>query len=166
MSTDLDSLKEQIQAHLEAEGFLVYHGYSRMADSLPLVHWDAFRYPDFHQFMEVPKRLDVKLIAFHHRELDPGFIDDALADLEQAEMPREEGVRLAQRLRDLRVWEGFTSVVELSYVHDGQVYVFSRRAEWYDEIVDIAEEIDDYLPGHEDEDDDSSPNMGGYFSQN
>lgn len=165
MTSDLDTLKTEIQSHLDTEGFVVFHGFSRLSEPLPVVYWDAYRYPEFQQFLKAPKELGVKLISFHHRELESDFIDDALADLESADMPSQQSRRLSQRLRDLRVWEGFTSVIELSFVHQGQVYVFSKRAEWYEEIMEIADEIDDYLSAEEEEED-QTDDLGGYFSRN
>jgi len=166
MSTDLDKLKELIHSHLRAEGFVVFHGYSRLMETAPMVHWDSYHYPDFKLFLETATKLDVKLIAFHHRELESEFIDDALADLESAELPPDEQRRLRQRLSELRVWEGFASVVELSYSYQGQIHVFAQRADWYEEIVEIADEIDDYLSSEEEDADGSSDAMGGFFSRN
>ena len=166
MTSDLDTLRTDIQTHLDAEQFVVFHGFSRMSEPLPIVYWDTFHYPEFHQFLKTPKELGVKMISFHHRELEPAFVDDALGDLEGVDMPPEEVQRLSHRLRDLRVWEGFTSVIELSFVYQGQVYVFSKRAEWYEEIMEIADEIDDYLSAEEEEDEDQTDAMGGFFSRN
>ncbi|MCP5116254.1 MAG: hypothetical protein GY953_35955 [bacterium] len=165
MTSDLDTLKTQIQNHLDSEEFVVFHGFSRMTESLPPVFWDTLRYPDFQQFLMAPKELGVKMISFHHRELEPNFVDDALADLETVDMPAAQSRKLSQRLRDLKLWEGFTSVVELSFSHEGQVYIFSRRADWYEEIMEIADEIDDYL-SVEEEGEDQTDAMGGYFSRN
>jgi len=165
MSNDMDKLKEQIHSHLEAEGFVVFQGYSRSVESGAPVHWDSHHYQDFRLYLETAKKLDVRLIVFHHRELDSDFIDDALADLDVADMPGDERQRLSSRLGELRVWEGFTSVVELSYTYQNQVYVFVQRADWYEDIVEIADEIEDYLSGEE-LGEDSPDAMGGFFSRN
>ena len=165
MSADLDTLREQIQSYLDAEGFVVFHASSRGQENLPALYWDTARYPDYQLFLQGAKQVGVALIAIHHRELEADLVEDALVDLENTEMPHEELVRVRQRLQELHVWEGFTSVVELSYLHQGQVYVYSRRAEWYDEILELTEEIDDYLTEGLDDEDPSS-GMGGYFSRN
>ena len=165
MGNDLDKLKEKIQSYLAEEDFIVFQGYSRMMESGPMVHWDSHHYPDFRLFLETAKALDVKLMVFHHRELDSGFIDDAMADLDAADLPEDESRRLAQRLNELRVWEGFTSFVELSYCSQNQGYVFVLRADWYEAILEIADEIDDYLSG-DDPDVDSPDALGGFFSRN
>ena len=165
MKGDLDKLREQIQSYLDAEGFVVFHAGSRLPESLPVVYWDTARYSDYQLFLQGAKQLGLPLITFHHRELEADLVEDALADLESAEMPHEEYLRASHRLQELRVWEGFTSVVELSFLHQGQLYVYSRRAEWYEEILELAEEIDDYLNA-DDIDEDAAGGMGGYFSRN
>jgi hypothetical protein len=165
MKSSLDKLREEIQEYLASRSFIVYHSHSRMSEPSPLVQWDSEQYPDFRLFVEAAKDLDVKLLSFHHRTLDPEFIDDALDDLESVEIPQEEYRRLEERLRALRIYEGFTSVVELSFSYQGQIYIYTRRAEWYEELLDIAEEIDDYLSADEDSDEEVD-SMGGYFSKN
>lgn len=165
MSNELDKLREQIHSYLREEGFIVFQGYSRLMETGPMIQWDSHHYPDFRLFLECAKALGAKLIVFHHRELDSDFIDEALADLEVADLPDGESRRLGQRLAELRVWEGFTSFVELSFSHANQVYAFVLRADWYEEIVEIADEIDDYLSGDEPEGD-SPDSIGGFFSRN
>ncbi|MCW5978611.1 MAG: hypothetical protein KIT09_11065 [Bryobacteraceae bacterium] len=164
MKAGLDKLKEEIEEYLASGNFIVYHSHSRVSEPSPLVHWDSEHYPDFRMFADASKQLEVKLVCFHHRMLDPDFIDNALDDLESVEIPQEEYRRLEERLRELRVYEGFTSLVELSFSYQGQIYIYTRRAEWYEELLDIAEEIDDYLSA--DEEGDEVDSMGGYFSKN
>lgn len=166
MKADLDSLRSEIQSHLESLEFTVFHGLSRLNEPLPLVHWDTGHYPDFKQFLEVAKKLSVELISFHHRELNPEFIDNSATDLDAAEMPSDERQQFGRRLQELRVWEGFTSSVELSFAYQGQIYVYIRRAGWYDELLEIADEIDDYLSVEEEDEGDQPDTMGGYFSRN
>lgn len=167
MKSGLDKLREEIQEYLASKDFVVYHSQSRMSEPSPLIHWDSQQYPDFRLFADVSKHLEVKLVCFHHRTLASDFIDDAMDDLESVDIPQEEYRRLEERLRELRIYEGFTSVVELSFSHQGQIYIYTRRAEWYEELLDIAEEIDDYLSADEEGDEgDEVDSMGGYFSKN
>jgi len=151
MKQELDKLKEEIREYLKSRDFLVFHGYSRLADPIPLVHWDTEHYPDFKLYLEIPKQLDVKLIAFHHRELSPEFIDDTLDDLEGIELPADEFRRLEKHLHDLRAHEGSTCLVELSFTHEGNIYIYGQRADWYEEFLEVADEIEDYLSTEEEE---------------
>ena len=167
MSTDLDSLKTEIKDYLEAEGFLVFHGYTRFAEPTSVVQWDSSHYPDFKLFLALARKLDVRPIVFHHRELQPELIDDAMDQLESADIPEDEFQELARRLGELRVYEGFTNAVELSFEYQGRIYIYARRAEWYDELLDITEEIDDYTGSEEGEPEGDEPDdMGSYFSRN
>ena len=165
MRSNLDSLKEEIQAYLESLDFVVFYGYSRLTEPNPMVHWDTEHYPDYKLFLDIPRQLEVSLVTFHHRELSPDLIDGTLDELEDAELPAGESSRLEKRLGDLRVYEGFTCVVELSFTYQEHLYLYTQRAEWYDELLEISAEIDDYL-AIEEEEEDQADSMGGYFSRN
>ena len=156
---NLDTLKTEIETLLQDEGFAVFYGYSRVLESLPIVYWDCERYPDYKQFVRAAKAAGAKLIVFHQRELTPDQIDDALEQLESAEMPREDQRTLERRLNELRAYEGFTCALELSFDYEGRVFLFDLRTEWYEELSDILSELQVLEP----DDDDT---MGGYFSKN
>ena len=164
MATNLDSLKDEIERYLLQNGFNVFYGQSRLLDSLPIIYWDCDRYPDYRSFLTVAKSAEVKLVVFHQREFTPDHLDDAVDRLESAGMPHEEFRSIERRLKELRVYEGFTCAVELSFDHEGRIYVFDLRTEWYEELSDILEEID-MMGAEADADDDEGP-IGGYFSQN
>jgi DNA repair ATPase RecN len=165
MKVNLDRLKDEIQQYLESRNFVVFHSQSRSAEAATAVQWDSRLYPDFKAFLEVCRQLEVRLVCFHHRELSPDFIDDVMDDLETADIPRDEYQRLEERLRELRIYEGLTSVVELSFNYQNLTYIYSQRASWYDELMEIADEIDDYL-AVENEEEGNGESMGGYFSRN
>lgn len=162
MKPNLDALKLEIEEYLATSEFAVFHGYSRMLDSLPLVHWDVDRYPQYQKFLEVARRADTKIVVYHQREFTPDHIDDALERLKEAEMPRDEKRGFERRLREMRVYEGFLCALELSFDHHGRVYLFDLQTEWYEELGDILDEIDFATP--DEAEDDSS--LGGYYSNN
>ncbi len=164
MATNLDSLKDEIEKHLLQNGFNVFYGQSRLLDSLPIIYWESDRYPDYRSFLNVAKSAGAKLVVFHHREFTPDHLDDAVEQLESAGLPHDEYRSLERRIKELRVYEGFTCAVELSFDHEGRIYVFDLRTEWYDELSDILEEID-MMGADVDEDSGDGP-IGGYFSQN
>ncbi len=168
MTRDLETLKTEIEEYLKEQEFLVFHGFPRLADPSSMIHWDADEYPDFRLFLELPKQLGLKLLVFHHRKLAPDFIDDALDELEAADLPDDEYADLQRRLGELRVFEGFTSAVEISFEYQGRIYFFTRRAEWYDELLDIADEINEFTADEEEEleDLDDDDDVGRYFSKN
>lgn len=59
MSTNLDTLKDEVERYLAEQGFNVFFGHSRLLDSLPIIYWDCERFPDFRKIWasrEAPKR--------------------------------------------------------------------------------------------------------------
>ena len=163
MNADLDTLKDQVEKYLLEQGFNVFYGQSRTLESLPLIYWDCDRESDFRKFLGVARTAEAKLIVFHWREFTADAIDDALDRLDAAGMPAEDSRSLERRLKQLRAYEGFTCALELSFDHEGNIYVFDRTTEWYDDLSDILDEIDMF---NVDEDEDDEGPIGGYFSQN
>ena len=163
MSLDLDTLKTEILEYLEGEAFVVFHGYSRLADTDSFVAWDTDRVPDFRTFLSAAKKAGVKLIVYNFREFSQSHIDEATERLEDCELTTEERRGLERRLRDLRSYPGSTCAIELSFDHQGRVYLYNLRSEWYEDYLDLLEEIDAAIPDEDEEEDDS---MGGYYSQN
>ena len=163
MSINLDALKEEIEQHLAEHRLNVFRGYSRLGDSAQVIYWDVDHHPDFHDFLRVAENAGAKIIVFHQREFTPDHIDDALDRLEAAELASEERRSLERRLQELRVYEGFTCAVELSFDHESRIYVFDVRSEWFEELSDILDDIDPF-PADSDEDDEGP--ISGYFSQN
>jgi hypothetical protein len=164
MKLDLDHLKQEIEEHLQAEGFLIFRGHSRLSGSTPFVHWDTEQHPDFRMFLEVAKQAGVRLIVFHRREFTPDYLDDAADQLEAADLPREDKRRLERRIAALRGYEGFTCLLELSFDREGRTYCFSLRTEWYEDLLDLLDEIEASYP--EEEEEEGEEPMGGYFSRN
>ena len=163
MKPNLDSLKAEIQEYLEKGGFAVFHGHSRLVDSMPIVYWNCEKYPDYKMFVATAKSSGAHLMVFNHREFTAEQIEDAIERLEAIEMPRDESRNLERRLKELRAYEGFTCAIELSFDVKHRVYVFDLRTEWYEELSDLLDDLD--ILGGEIDDEDEGP-IGGYFSKN
>ena len=163
MKLDLDALKTEVLEHLEAEGMVVFHGYSRLADTDSFVAWDTDRFPDYRSFVSAAKRAGVKLIVYHFREFTAAHLDEASDRMEESELSIEERRPMDRRLKALNGYEGFTCALELSFDFENRVYLFSLRSEWYEEYLDLLEEIDAAIGDEDGEDDDS---IGGYYSRN
>lgn len=163
MRQNLDSLRTEIQEYLESHHFIVFHGHSRLMDTLPVVYWDLERFPDFHLFLKAAEAAGARMIVFHQREFAGDLIDNALDQLQEIDLPPSERRAMERRLKELRVYEGFICTLELSFDYQNRIYLFDLRTEWYNELNDILDEIDASLPGEEE--DDEGP-MGGYFSKN
>jgi hypothetical protein len=164
MNTNLDTLKTEIDTYLNENNYILFRGFSRRLGEMPEVEWDARQYPDYKQFLKVAKQLDSRLIVFHHREFAAGLVDDAVDELETRYNYDEDG-SIARRLNELRIYEGFTCALELSFEHEGTLYVFEVHAPWYDEYRDICDELDMVMEDEPDEEEDDET-LGGYYSRN
>jgi hypothetical protein len=163
MNVDLHSLKDEIIEHLGNEGFVVFHGYSRLANTDSFVTWDTDRHPDFRLFLGAAKKAGVGMIVFHERKFSSEHVEDVRDRLEACDLTAEERRNLERRLSELRAYEGFTCALELSFDYQGRVYLYNVRAEWYEDYLDLLDEVDMTSPDEEAEEDES---MGGYYSRN
>jgi len=163
MKPNLDTLKSEIEHHLEESGMAVFYGYSRGLESMQGVYWDCDQYPDYRLFVKAAQIAGVKLLVFHQREFSVDQVDEALEQLAGCDMPREEHHELERRLNDMRVYDGFVCAIELSFDHDGRVFLFDLRTDWYEDLSDILDEIQ--IMDAESDDDDDTP-ISGYFSKN
>src|SRR5437868_9817126 len=163
MATDLETLRTEIEGYLEHIGIAVFHGYRRIMDSPAQVYWDTDRHADFREFVEVGRRAGATLIVFAHEAFSLDEIDEALDQLEDSRLAREEKHTFEKRLRELQAYEGFTCSLELSFDLEGRVYLFELRTAWYQTLRDILAELE--LSAEQEEDEDEGP-MPGYFSRN
>lgn len=163
MAQDLETLRAEMEAYLKQYGMAVFHGYYGMVDSMDRVYWDTQRRPDFREFLQTARHAGVRLVIFNYRAFSLDQIDQAMDELEDANLLPEEKRSYENRLRQLQAYEGFTCSVELSFTIDGRVYSFEAHTDWYEAFTDIMGELDAVMEEHEEEQDDS---IGGYFSNN
>jgi len=161
---NLDKLKTEILDHLEQSGMAVFHGHARVVESTPTVYWDTEEFPEFKPFVEAAQTAGAKLMVFHQHVFQASQLDDAVEKLAECALPREDQREIEQRLKALRVYDGKTCTIELSFDHGGRVYLYDVQTEWYEDLSGVLEEID-FLSGGEDDDDDD-PSIGGMFSRN
>ncbi len=168
MKPNLDSLQTEIATYVNENGFLLFRGFSRSFDETPEVEWDSIHYPDYRQYLEVARQLGIKLIVLHHRSFSSAIIDRALEELPSSGFDFAEQRLFEQRLKDLRMYDGFTCMIELSFEHSSTLYVFELRTDWYNQLNALLEEMD--LATDLDEDDDEEEKndgpLGGYYSKN
>jgi hypothetical protein len=164
MDLNLDTLKQEIAAYLEQSEFAVFRSAPGGLEGLPIVLWDAERYPDYQMFLDTARKTGAKMILFAAREFESSEIDDAVEELDDCDLSREERRDLEARLRELRVHEGVTCSLELAFDHHARMYVYEIRPDWYDEFLSIGDEISVHLPASETEQEDDG--SFGYFSNN
>src|SRR5947209_17265253 len=161
MATDLETIRTEIQAYLEQSNLAVFHGYSSLTDSIS-VYWDTERHSDFREFLKAAEKAGARLVVFYHQQFSLSEIDEVLQQLEDSELSREEKRAYESRIREIQKYEGFTSVVELSFAIDGRSYLYRLNTEWYEAWEDVLSEIDAVT---EEQDEEEGP-ISGYFSNN
>src|ERR1700754_820935 len=120
MKTDLEALKLEIEDYLPKHDFVPFYGATRVLDDdLEVIHWDVENQPDYHLFLDVAKQIGVKLIVFAFRRFREDMVDETLEQLEESAMQRDERREYETRLKELRIYAGFTCSIELSFDHAG-----------------------------------------------
>jgi hypothetical protein len=164
MNTDLGALKNEALEYLAAQGMIAFHSYLRHHEGVPAIGWDSKRYPDYRPFVDTAKRAGVEMMVLRCDYFSDDDIEEALGELAEADLEDGERRRIERGLRDLRGYAGFVSALELSYDYQGRLYFFDLHTGWYDEFLDLHDEIAASLPEPGDEEDDGP--VGGYYSRN
>jgi hypothetical protein len=159
MNVNLETLREEIQAHLSSRGIAVFHGFPRGNEDQAGVYWDTNVHPDYREFVAAAEAAGARLMTMHTNQFTAAVLDDA-EDRVNA-LPRDERREMEQSLRRLRGYIGFTCQIELSFDVAPRFYVFDVRTDWYDELNDMLDQLDTAS-----EDADEDPLGGGYFSKN
>jgi hypothetical protein len=159
---DLDTLKREILEYLEAGGFAIFHSTPGGLEGQPMVVWNSEQYPDYQMFLHIANQVGAKLILFATAEFEEEELEEAIAELDGAELDREERSDLESRLADLRTYEGVTCSLEIAFDYESRFYVYELRPDWYEEFLNIGDEIDAHLPTPSDD----TSSLGGLFSNN
>ena len=166
METNLNTLKREIEEYLTASGLAVFHSNPGGLEGQPLVLWDTERHPDYRTFLEVAQKSGVAMVLFATREFEPADMDDLLLQLEDMELTREERRDYESRLREFRIHEGQTCLIELAFDYQSRLFVYEVRPEWYDEFTSTEDEIVSRFIDEDEDDDEGEGDFGGYYSKN
>ena len=164
MRPNLDTLRHEIEQHLETRGLAVFRSYPRTDSESFLtgaVYWDSENHPDYREFVEAACAAGVRLLTMYARELTPDIVENVLAQLPGTDLDREERRAVDTRLNEIQAYEGFTCQIELSFDHAQRTYVFEVRTDWFDELNDLVERIEYSCQDEGDE----NP-LSGYYSNN
>jgi hypothetical protein len=160
MKLNLESVRAEIQEHLESRGIAVFHAFPGIDEEAPVVHWDTDHHPDYRVFLAVAESAGVKMVALHANEFDSEVLDETQRRLTESNMAGSERAAIERRLREMRRYDGYTCQIELSFDLAPRIYVFDLRTEWFQELSDMLDQID----GASDAPD--IPGPPGYFSKN
>lgn len=164
MRPNLDTLRREIQEHLESRGMAIFRSYPRAdSESSPTgaIYWDSENHTDFREFVEAAWAAGVRMVTLYAREFTSDIVEHTLAKLSDAELERDERRALDARLNEMRAYEGFICQIEMSFDHAQRTYVFDLRTDWFEELNDLAERIED---SYQDEGDENP--LSGYYSNN
>jgi hypothetical protein len=161
---NLDTLKREILDYLEAADFAVFHSSPGGLEGLPMVLWDVLKHPDYQMFLDVARKGGAKLVIFAAREFEAAELDELVDQMEDCDLTREEQRDYESRLRELRVHEGVTCTLELAFDYNSRLYVYEVRPDWYEEFLNLEEEISSRFADENGAD--AGDSLGGYFSKN
>ncbi|MBV8842854.1 MAG: hypothetical protein JO307_08585 [Bryobacterales bacterium] len=168
MQLNLNSLRAQIEEHLESRGIVVFPSLPRAGDIGATVHWDTTRNPDFKAFVAAAEAAGVRMMTLFARELEDDLIEDTLEQLGSLNFDRDERRVMESRLREMRAYAGFTCEIELSFDQGARVFVFDLQTEWFSDLNDLIDQIEDLYDteDHGEDEDDDLPFGGRYLPRN
>ncbi|BDC52361.1 hypothetical protein F183_A46760 [Bryobacterales bacterium F-183] len=168
MFENLDRLKKEIETYLSDNSFIIFRGQTRTLDEAQIVYWDTEHYPNYLDFIRTAEAAGIRFVVMQTEIFDEETIAELESGLEGLDMPRDERRKFAKRIEKFGAYTGMVSSIELSYVFDHQIYLYSAQALWYHDYEDLYEEL--MLSGTDlddgDDPDNSGGSMGGYFSKN
>jgi hypothetical protein len=163
---DLDTLKQEILAFLDASDFAVFRSYPGGLEGMALICWDCERFPDYRMFLETAQKMSVQLILLATREFEQSEIDEEVEELDGCDMPRDDRRALDIRLAKYKKYTGQTCSLELAFDYNSRMYVYEVHPDWYDEFVELSDEIAEAVEMGEPGDDEEEGGMGGFYSNN
>jgi hypothetical protein len=163
VNLNIETLKREILEYLEASEFAVFRGVSGNLEGQPASPWDTEGYPDYRAFLDVASKAGVKLVMFASAEFEKADLDELEEQIEEADLNREDQREYRTRLRELRPRTGLTCSIELGFDYNSHRYVYAMRPDWYEDYLNLEDEI---MAQVADDDDDDGDSLGGYYSKN
>ena len=164
MDLNLDTLKREIPDFLDANGFAIFRTRAGALEGFPLLLWDTDHHPDYQTFLDVARKTATAVIMFATAEFEASDVDELVEQLEAMELSRDEQRDYEKRLRAFRTYEGVTCSLELAFDYNSRLYVYELQPDWYEEFINLEEELMSRLGEDDSEEEDDS--LGGYYSRN
>jgi hypothetical protein len=166
---NLDTLKQTISQDLERSDFALFRHDSGAFDASLVITWDSETFPDYQMFLDAARKLGIKMIMFATREFEESEFAEAEDDLETSELSRDDRRDYANSLKALKEHIGSTCSIELAFQYETHFYVYEARPDWYEEFVNITDEVialGSEIEADDDDDESEDDNMGGFYSKN
>ena len=166
LDLNLETLKSEMLDYLAASEFAVFRSHAGGLDNLNVITWDSERFPDYRMFLDTARKVGQKLILFASRELDEEEVEEAVEELEELELSREEQREFESRIREARRHVGTTCALEMAFDYNAHLYVYEARPDWYEEFLEACDELTAMLPAGDDLADEGHDGLGGFYSNN
>lgn len=168
MTYNLDILKQELLDNIAAGGFAVFRGQPGGLEGLPTILWDTEAQPEYEAYLNVAKMAGVRIIVFADREFQAEEIDDALEQIQECELGREEELSIKRSLTELRAFVGSTCSIEMAFDYQGRLYVYELVTDWFQTFVDLSDLLMTASSTDTADDDEggSDTSFGGYYSKN
>jgi hypothetical protein len=163
---NLETLKSEILDYLAASDFAVFRNHAGSLDALSIITWDTERFPDYRMFFETAQKAGQKMILFASREMEESEIEEATEQVQEAELTRDELRDFEKRVRDARRHVGSTCSLELAFDYNSHLYVYELQPDWYEDFLEMCDELSAMLPMTDELTDDGNDGLGGYYSNN
>jgi hypothetical protein len=136
--TDLSELYTQIVAAAGRQGLLTFPGY--VGEDLPTVWWqgDPNDWPDF---IGIAKAEGIRTIFVGRVMLEEEDLQDLAEWVEEKTGPGSSNGDRA-RLKEFQRYVGATGEIRLGWVRDGVAFLLQYRTEWYEDFLDLMDEVE------------------------
>ncbi len=134
---DLSQLYDEMVAAADRQNLLIYPGY--VSDDIPAVWWqgDPEDWPDF---LGIAKAEGTRTLFVGRAVLEEDDLRDLAEWVEERSAGSSNGDRV--RLKEFERYIGSTGEVRLAWIKDGVAYLLQHRTEWYEDFLDLMDEVE------------------------
>ena len=137
--TDLSRLYDEIVAAAARQGLLTFPGY--VGDELPAVWWQGDP-NDWAEFLRIAKVEGMRTVFVGRAILEQEDLQDLAEWVDERTGPGPSNGDRA-RLKEFERYIGSTGEVRLGWVKDGVAFLLQQRTEWYEEFLELTDEIEE-----------------------
>ena len=127
----MDTLHE-VESYCEMHHFVIYKG-GLTAEDFPEMAWEVERDPEWAHFLEVAKKLGVRIVYARCLCFEEAHIDEALSSAD---------VYQRQTISGFHSHVGETAAVDLAFIHEGIIHSYLKPADWYAEFCDMRQGLE------------------------
>ena len=146
----LEETKKEILDYINSNGFGIFYGSTSVKNG---VLWNPSQ-GNWKNFVNIAKNEDIKTLIYHESILSEELIELSTAiDEYQIDLDKKEDVQLLKELQSkLKSFEEFSEKIawiHLSWIKGEVQYLLQLTSPWYDEFLEVQEEVQAFLKGGE-----------------